>query len=148
MSIFRVHTATVYRRPLEEAPEDEIEERLDAFGQRQVEDAFGQPVEPSVVVGTFMCRLSRPTGGETNQERSHDVAEDTRMLYTDDLAISLREDDEVSVVDRYGVPLVTKARVKLLKKVDDGVGGRHHYEVKLVTQRPSGGLNADEASTG
>lgn len=146
--MFGVHTATVYRRALEDAPVDELAQRTDRFGQRQVEDRFGQPLGASQAVATFPCRISRPTGGETFEERSHDVAQDQRTLYTDVPDPDLREDDEVTVHDMRGRVLVAKAHVKLVKPVYDGTGSLHHIEVKLTTQRPSGGLVTDEAVSG
>ena len=139
--------AHVYRRPLEDAPEDELEERTDRFGQRQVEDRFGQPVQASVLVGSYPCRSNRPSGGETMQERAHDVAEITQRVYFNADA-DLREDDEITIVSRYGRRVVTMANVKLVKHVEDGQGVLHHIEVDITSQRPSGGLSETEAVSG
>lgn len=131
-----VHTAVVYRRT-------------------GSVDRFGQPTRDEALSHSLPCRLSRPSGGEVMQERSHDVVNVTHKLFLD-AGADLREDDVVTVVmagqtevdpsdDVSGFDpdswdtAVERAEVKLVSPVWDGVQ-EHHREVQLTTQRQSGAV--------
>lgn len=130
-----IHTAIVYRRQREEAPDTEIEEHVDPFGQRQKVDPFGQPTRDEEESHRLPCRFSTPRGGKVMGERSRDVVEVRGSLFLD-LGADLREDDVVTVIGPTGATVVDRALVHEMELVHDGIT-EHHREATLVTQRPA-----------
>jgi hypothetical protein len=104
-------------------------------------DRFGQPVDinPSKtsaadVVGSYPCRVYTKSGGLVNQERSRDVFEDLRQIFTMPDA-DIQEDDSLTVTDTLtGAVVLPISKVKLKYVVYDGQGP-HHLELDVIVQR-------------
>jgi len=111
------HTGTILRRA----------SGVDRFGQPKVNQLSG--------VGSFPCRLSAATGGESFTERSQDVIRAYYWLYYQ-MDVDLHEDDDVMVTDENGATILEKGNVIVIGHESDGTSP-HHKKARVMAVRGS-----------
>jgi len=124
-----IHTAEVYRRP------------VDAGGNPQV-DRFGQAkgsnpgTITSALATTYPCRCYPKSGGFVMQERAVDVLQNRFCVLTGPDA-DIYEDDSLRIVDANGHEITPKTKVSSRDDIYDAVG-LHHLEFELWVQTGPG----------
>ena len=135
-----LHTVIVFRRQVE--------------GESYKKDRLGQPSRDEKESHLLECRITNARGGETINDRSHDLVQVTHKLFLNEGA-DVNEQDVVTVLDA-GIGdveaaqeadpegfaaefhnIVERAEVLLAMRANDGTG-EHHREFKLAAQSQSG----------
>jgi hypothetical protein len=120
---------------------DHLVHRLTTYRRQDDKDRFGQNKHPDPetspeYLSDIPCRFSRPRGGETFTERSHDVVNELHVIFTMP-GHDITEEDEVVVKEQDGTVILPLTNVVHVRRMTAQGPETHHLEIQVQTIRGS-----------